>query len=255
MIHGGDTRLEKMVVTVFDDEKKAYEGSRALKELDADGSISVHAEAVVKRNPDGTLDTKEISGDFPVRTVEGTAVGALIGLLGGPIGLGVGAATGALAGFIGDMHRAGVNADYYDDVTADLTPGKWAVVSDISEEWETPIDSEMERLGGNVFRTPRITVLKEQDKRADAAIKNEIAHLKKEQALRGQKEKAKIQAKIDSLNAKLKEESEKVKKRSLQENREMEAKVHALQEKAKKATGDTKSKIQARIASLREKHK
>ena len=31
--------MEKMLIATFDDEKKAYEASRILKELDADGSI------------------------------------------------------------------------------------------------------------------------------------------------------------------------------------------------------------------------
>lgn len=35
--------MEKMLVVVFDDESKAYEGSHALKQLDAEGSITIHA--------------------------------------------------------------------------------------------------------------------------------------------------------------------------------------------------------------------
>jgi len=247
--------LEKMLVVVFDDETKAYEGSSALKELDSEGSISIHAETVVKRNPDGSLTTKEVSGDFPIRTAGGTAIGALIGLLGGPIGLGIGAATGALAGYIADLNRAGVDADYVDEVSAKLTPGKWAVVSDISEEWETPVDTKMEALGGSVSRAARKSVETEQDARDEAALKARIAHLKKEQAQSSQREKAKIRAKIDSLDAKLRMKMQKAKERSEQERKETETKVHALEEKAKKAKGDAKAKIQARIASLREKHK
>jgi len=244
-----------MLVVVFDDETKAYEGSSALKELDSEGSISIHAETVVKRNPDGSLATKEVSGDFPIRTAGGTAIGALIGLLGGPIGLGIGTATGALAGYIADLSRAGVDANYVDEVSAKLTPGKWAVVSDISEEWETPVDTKMEALGGSVSRTARKSVETEQDAKDEAALKARIAHLKKEQAQSSQKEKAKIRAKIDSLDAKLRMKMQKAKERSEQERKETETKVHALEEKAKKAKGDTKAKIKARIASLRGKHK
>ena len=36
--------MEKMLVAVFDNESKAYEGSRALAQLDADGNIAVHAQ-------------------------------------------------------------------------------------------------------------------------------------------------------------------------------------------------------------------
>jgi len=89
-----------MLVVVFDDETKAYEGSRALAQLDGEGSISIHGEVVVKKNPDGTVTAKEFDDDFPIRTATGTAIGALIGILGGPIGVVVGTGTGALAGIL-----------------------------------------------------------------------------------------------------------------------------------------------------------
>jgi len=79
--------MEKMLVVVFDNETKAYEGSRVLSQLDSEGSITIHAEAVISKNADGTVTVKQGEGDFPVRTVSGTAIGSLIGLLGGPAGL------------------------------------------------------------------------------------------------------------------------------------------------------------------------
>jgi uncharacterized membrane protein len=244
-----------MLAVVFDDETKAYEGSSALKELDSEGSISVHSEAVVKKNPDGSLTTKEIDSDFPIRTAEGTAIGALIGVLGGPIGVGVLGATGALAGYIADLHRVGVDADYVDEVSTELTPGKWAVVSDISEEWETPVDTKMRALGGSVFRATRESVQKELDAKDQEALKAEIDHLKKEQAQAQQNQKAKIQTKIDHLSKKLQTKVEGSKKRSEQERKETEAKIQALEEKAKKANSYNKAKIEARVASLRQKLK
>jgi len=241
-----------MLTVVFDDETKAYQGSSALKELDTDGSISVHALAVVNKNPDGSLATKQVDGDYPIRTLEGTAIGGLIGVLGGPIGVAIGASSGLLAGSILDVDRADVNVDYVDQVRAKLTPGKWAVVADISEEWETPVDTKMAALGGIVFRANRVSVEDEKDAREEAATKAEIAHLKDEQSKARQEDKAKIQNKIDTLNAKLQAKQQKAKQRSDQRKIEAEAKLHALQEKAKKSSGENKAKIDARIASLRE---
>ena len=247
--------MEKMLVVVFDTETKAYEGSKALQELDSDGSISVHAEAVVKKNPDGSLTTKETGGDYPIRTAEGTAIGALIGVLAGPIGLGAGALTGALAGYVADLNRAGVNVDYAEEVSGKLTPGKWAVVSDISEEWETPVDTRMTELGGNVSRVPRVSVVAERDEKEEEAMKSEIANLKSEHAVSSQKHKATIQARIDKLNTELRMKMQKAKEHSEQERMETTAKIRALEEKAKKARGDTKARIEARIATLRQKRK
>jgi uncharacterized membrane protein len=246
--------MEKMIVVVFDDGKKAYEGSRALKQLDMEGSISVHAEAVVQKNTEGVVSVKHEEDDFPVRTLGGTAIGSLIGLLGGPVGLGIGAVAGTVAGSLADLNFAGVNADFLDDASAILAPGKYAVVADISEEWVTPVDTRMESLGGVVFRAARKKVEDDQSAREEAELRSEIEALKAEHARAHAERKAKLQAKIDDLNAKLQKKAEQHKARSEQMRREFEAKVQALQEKAAKAQGDAKAAINARITQLREEY-
>ena len=67
--------MEKMLVVVFYNEKKAFEGTRALADLDFEGNIAVYAEAVIQKNQDGTVSMKHEEDDFPVRTVGGTAIG------------------------------------------------------------------------------------------------------------------------------------------------------------------------------------
>lgn len=51
--------MEKMLVVVFENEKKAFEGTRALADLDLEGNIAVHAEAVIQKNQDGTVSMKQ----------------------------------------------------------------------------------------------------------------------------------------------------------------------------------------------------
>jgi uncharacterized membrane protein len=244
-----------MLVVVFDNELKAYDGFKALTELDSEGSISVHAQVVIKKDDDGKITVKRKGEDFPVRTVEGTAIGALVGLLGGPIGLGIGALAGTFAGSILDMDRAGVNAEFLDDVYKKLTPGKWAIVSDVSEEWITPVDTRMAALGGTVFRARRQNIEHEQDAKSMAAVKTDIAQLKAEQAKSRADHKAKIQSKIDSQKKKLQDRLEQAKLRSKQEEAEAKAKLDALEKKAAKAKGDAKSKIKARIADIKKRMK
>ena len=106
--------MEKMLVVIFGDESKAYEGAHALKQLDAEGSITIHAESVIKKNADSTVTIKEADDSFPIRAVGGTAIGSLIGLLEGPVGVAIGAVAGALAGSIGDLRVAGVDAEFLD---------------------------------------------------------------------------------------------------------------------------------------------
>ena len=51
--------MDRMLVVVFDNENKAYEGKEALQQLDSEGSISVYAYAVLAKNADGTATLKQ----------------------------------------------------------------------------------------------------------------------------------------------------------------------------------------------------
>jgi uncharacterized membrane protein len=244
--------MERMLVVVFNDESKAYEGSRALKQLDKEGSISIHAESIIGKNADGTVALKQSKDEFPVRTVGGTAIGSIIGLLGGPAGLAIGATAGALAGSFADLNVAGVDGEYIDDVAAALIPGKCAVIADVSEEWITPVDTSMEELGGVVIRTDRKGIEADQKARENAELRAEMDQLKAEQARTHADRKGKIQAKIDELKAKHEGSLDAAQKRSAQNRIETEAKVAALQKKADQAQGDIKATLEARIKQLRE---
>jgi uncharacterized membrane protein len=244
-----------MLVVVFDSEKKAYDGSRTLAALDSEGSISVYANAVVHKNDDGTVVVKQVEEDYPIGTVSGTAIGALIGLLGGPVGVAIGAVGGTYVGTILDLSRAGVSAEFLDDVSARLAPGKWAIVSEISEEWVTPVDTRMEALGGTVFRIARSDVEHKQDAREVAAVKSDIAQLKAEQAKSRAEHQARLQTKIDNLEKKLDARLEQAKQRSEQQEKEVKAKVKALEKKAAESKGEAKAAIQKRIADMNERLK
>src|ERR1035438_2009466 len=174
--------MERILVVFCDDEPRTYEGSHALKQLDAEGSIAIHAEAVIKKNADGTVTIKQSEDDFPIRTLGGTAIGSLIGLLEGPVGLAVGATAGLLAGRIGDLHAAGVDAEFVDEVAATLSPGKCAVIADVSEEAGSPVDTRMEALGGTVFRKARKNVEDDERARDVAELRADIDQLKAELA-------------------------------------------------------------------------
>ncbi len=246
--------MEKMLVVVFDNETTAYEGSRALNQLDREGSITIHAEAVVCKNPGGTVTVKQGEDDFPVRTVSGTAIGSLIGLLGGPAGLAIGMLAGTMAGSLADLFAAGVNSDFLGEVSNALIPGKYAIVADISEEWVTPVDTKMEALNGFVFRTAKKSFEEAQRTRDVAELRTEIDQLKAELAGAKAERKAKLQAKIDGLNARLQAKLQQARERSGQIKSETEAKVHALQRKAAQAQGDAKAAIDKRAADIKKQY-
>ena len=246
--------MEKMLVVVFDSESKAYEGTNALSKLDREGSITVHAELLIKKNAEGKMVVLKIVDELPISTVGGTAIGSLVGLLGGPYGVIIGAASGTLVGLTGDLYRSGVSAEFVDEVSAILTPGKYAVIADISEEWITPLDLEMEKIDGLVFRTARLDVEADQLRREKAVYDMQIAQLKTEMKEAKAERKAKLQATIDQLNKARQKKIEHAKQQLEQIKKEHDSKVQALKGKATLARGEAKAAIDARITELNQHH-
>jgi len=153
--------MDKMIVVVFDGENQAREGTKALRELHDEGSISVLSSAVVTRDNSEAafLNVAEVGADF-----------------------------------IGDVNKA-------------LTSGKSAVVAEVNEEWVTPVDTRMHKLGGTVLRHVRWENIDNRNQPDIAASKHEL-------------EAAKGQA---------------------------EAQVRSMETQAKQASGETKSRIESRL--------
>ena len=209
---------------------------------------------VIKKNGEGKTVVLKTVDDFPISTVGGTAIGSLIGLLGGPYGVVIGTTMGTLLGATSDLYRSGVSADFVDDVSAILTPGKYAVVADISEEWTTPLDLKMEKLGGLVFRTERLDVEAVQMSSEIAAQDREIEQLKMEMKQASDERKTKLQATIDKLNKARQKKIEQANQRLEQIKNEHDRKVQALKDKAVNARSDAKAAIDARIICLNQHH-
>ena len=163
-----------MLVAVFDDENKAFEGSGALKDLHKKSDITLYATAVVTKNEKGELRLNTAADQGPVGTATGLFTGSLIGLLGGPIGLAVGAATGAVAGLIFDVSADDINTTFVDEVSNALTKGKTAVIAEIDETWTVPVDTKLEALNGMVFRRLTYEVAEDQWARESEAIEAEF---------------------------------------------------------------------------------
>jgi len=224
--------MDRMLVVVFDNETKAYEGKKALLQLDGEGSISVYAYAVLAKNADGTATVKQGDDSGPIGTLLGTSFGTLIGILGGPVGMAIGAATGLATGGIFDLNDARIGDDFIDDVTKSLTPKKVAVVAEIEEDWTTPVDTRMEAIGGTVFRRALAEVKHTIHDENVAAMKADMAQMKAEQAKSHADRKAKLQEKINQLDSKIQAQLQKAKERREAAERQAQAKVQVLKAKA-----------------------
>jgi uncharacterized membrane protein len=224
--------MDRMLVVVFDNESKAYEGKKALLQLDGEGSISVYAYAVLAKNADGRATVKQGDDTGPIGTLIGTSLGSLVGVLGGPVGVAVGTAAGLAAGSAVDLNNAGVGYDFIDDVTKVLLPNRVALVAEVEEEWTTPVDTRMDAIGGTVFRRALSEVKDTVYEENVAAMKADLAQLKAEQAKANADRKAKLQEMINQLDSKIQTQLQKAKDRREAVVRKAQAKVHVLEAKA-----------------------
>jgi uncharacterized membrane protein len=239
--------MERMLVVVFDNEKRAYQGKTVLGDLQREGSITLYAEAVVVKHADGTVTVKETDDAGPLGTLAGTAVGGLIGVLGGPVGLAIGATSGLALGSIYDVDAARVGWDFIDDVTKSLTPNKVALVAEIDEEWTAPVDARMEAIGGTVFRRALWAVEEKVRQQEFDAMEADLAQMKSEISKANAEQKAKLQKKVDQLQAKIDAQQKKAKDRREAFHARQKAKHEILKKNAAAAGRALKNLAQTEV--------
>jgi uncharacterized membrane protein len=243
--------MDKMLVVVFDSERQAYEGTRTLKDLHADGSITVYGQTVIAKDAGGKVTVKEATDEGPLGTAVGLVTGALVGVLGGPVGVAVGATAGAYGGALFDLTTVGVSEDFLDQVARSLEPGKAAVIAEVQEEWVLPVDTRMEDLGGTVFRRAWGDVLDAQIARDAAAIEADIAAMEAEYEQASGEARAKLRAKIDAAKADLQRVRDRAKAAAESSQREAEAKIAALKKQAADSGAERKQQLEQREAAIR----
>ena len=223
--------MERMLVVVFDNESKAYEGKKALLQLDGEGSISVYGYSVVAKGADGTVTQKQGDDVGPMGTLLGTSLGSLIGLLGGPAGMAAGALGGMLGGATADLDNSRVGADFVDDVNKVLTPNRVALVAEIEEDWTTPVDTRMEAIGGKVFRRALSEVTDTVNKEDADAMKADLAQMKAEHSKASAERKTRLQEKISQLDSKIQGWEQKDRERTEAVESQAKAKLQLLKQK------------------------
>jgi len=158
--------MDKYVAVVFPDAESAAKGLHALWRLDNSGDITAYGAVVVTRSKNGEIAVVQKETSPPWRTAIGLSLGALIGALAGPAGAavgaargaGIGAAAGGVAGLGGDIVHADTDDQALVDAGRVMRPGQYAVIGEISESWDVPLDTAMQQLGGTVYRRAKSDV-------------------------------------------------------------------------------------------------
>jgi uncharacterized membrane protein len=173
--------MDNFVFVVFDDEASTYDGLRRMKRLHAEGSLTLYGWAVVKKEASGSWAIKDINGsDLGAGTAIGSLTGALIGLIGGPVGALVGVGTGALVGMLADLRKADVSGDFLQQAAEAMDRGSFAILAEVTEAWEAPLEIEMGAGGGRLIREPQLVFEAEKIEREAAARRAELDRLKAE---------------------------------------------------------------------------
>jgi uncharacterized membrane protein len=256
--------MSKFAVTMFPDEKKAYEGLHALHELHREGSVTVYGTDVLRRDGDGRMSILKQNDEGPIGTGVGVLTGALLGLFGGPVGAAVGATVGATAGMVRDLVHVGVSDEFLAKVERDLAPGTFAVVAEIAEEWIAPLDTRMAELGATVVREDRLAFEEDVIERRVRAGKAHFATLQAERAARKAERAAdragtKAEAMMQKLIAEeIEEERQKLEKFAAKSEKkldgvkgELDAKIEALLAQASGARPEVRRRIEQRMTELR----
>jgi uncharacterized membrane protein len=247
--------MNKILVVVFDNETKAYQGLNTVRELHQKGDITVYASAVVSRDATGQVHIEQTADEGPIGTATGLLTGSLIGLLGGPIGLAIGAGFGSLTGLAFDIGNESVNVAFVDEVASALGKDKHALVAEIDESWTVPLDSRMEAIGGIVFRRLRYEVEEDQLQREAEAIEADYNELKEELEESKEAGKTKIKDAIANLKKKAQITNEQIRRKRDEAKAQMEAKVEKIEEQMKEAGARRKAKLQKQINTIKEEHK
>ena len=154
--------MEQMLMAVFDTVPEALKGVIALKDLHRAREIKLYATAVITKDVLGKVSIKQASEREFNGPLLGLLAGFLLAELGGPVGLIIGVSIGGLVGLIFDLVKAGFSVDFLEEVSQSLAPGKTALLAELDETSEAPVDRKLKKLGGRLFRRPRSQFVNEQ---------------------------------------------------------------------------------------------
>lgn len=242
--------MEEMLVMVFDNETKAYEGLMALQDLQNEGSLNVYSKAVIVKDAGGKVSVKQQDDGAPVGMLFGLLAGSLFGLPGGPLGITLGAGAGTAGGLGYDLAHLGTSQGYLAEIEQSLQPGKAAVVAEVYGEWTAETEARLNALKGSIFRCPLSEVLDARIQGAAAELEADLAGLKAGFDASTYETQARLQKRVDAARHRLKAEQDALQAEIEEGQKETEAKICNLQEQANKVSGEQKAEFGKQIETL-----
>ena len=146
--------VEFTAVVTFDDEGKAAEALKELRQWHQNGIVTVFNAAVLVKDKQGKVSIKEIENvDAKHGALFGAITGGLIGLVGGAPGAIVGAVADAdMGGVAAQLINFGFPNEYLRDLQDSLQPGSSALVFVIEPIRIYGVVEDLAHWGGRLFR-------------------------------------------------------------------------------------------------------
>ena len=251
--------MRKMIFAGFDTEQRARTGESLLRELHREGAVTLRHVALVVREHHGEVAVRERPGMRPIGTAGGLVAGGLVGLFGGPVAAAVGLGAGALAGVSIDLARRGVEEDFVKRVGAQLERGHAAVIAEVDEDSEGPLDRRMRAIGGTLLRQTREQIDDLYSERPVEPSREVLANLEAEQLAdvrasqneAARKETDRLQAKIDAARLKMWEKEDDLEARLQQVKEEGRKKIAVLEAQKAAASEQSQAVLEGRLADVR----
>lgn len=244
--------MDNFVFVVFDSEASTYDGLRRIKRLHLEGSLTQYGWAVIEKTASGNWAVKDTNdSDFGTGTLVGSLTGALIGLIGGPIGALVGVSTGALVGMLGDLRKADISSAFLEQAAAAMNKGSFAILVEVTETWEAPLDIEMEAAGGHLVREPQLVFEAEKIEREAEARRAELDRLRTELKQAAVEQRDKIEKQIGKATASLQAATARLDAQRQKLVTRTEAKIKALEQQITEAQHERRVDLERRLAETR----
>jgi uncharacterized membrane protein len=150
----------ELIIAAFNEEEKAGEVLKNLKQLQKEEIIFLVNAAVMTKDEKGKVSLKETQDVGTGKgAIFGAIAGGLLGLIGGPAGVVVGAAAGAATGGVAaNRIDMGFPDETLKELQETLNPDSSAIVAIIQHEWVDRVIEELEKEQASLFQQ----VLKEE---------------------------------------------------------------------------------------------
>lgn len=203
--------MENIVVALFKEESKAYQGLSRLKKDCVNSSYTISQIALIKKEnghilADDGFDTGVKTQDD---TLMGGLFGSLIGVLGGPIGVLLGGSIGLLIGSNIDSNDALEGGSMLEYVSQNLVDGEVALIALVQETDETLLDTVLQPYDVSIIRYNAAEIAEEVEsvleiqKEMERKVKEKLREEKSEKRKLALKEKSdKLKAEFETFRKK-----------------------------------------------------